>query len=109
MSLRYPLVIIVLLSSLAIAGCEWQGGENEPAFFYRLSSVAPPEPRVEAVPFIDSPRTEIWRPGYWAYDNGNFSWVAGELINRPSAYAVWSPDRWSWHNFGWAFEAGHWE
>jgi hypothetical protein len=64
---------------------------------------------VEIVPSIQSPQTEIWRPGYWALIDHRFVWVPGKIIPRPSPTAVWHTAHWVHHDYGWSFEMGHWE
>jgi len=70
---------------------------------------APPQPEIELVPTIDNPQAEIWRAGYWALINGQFVWVPGKIISRPSPTAVWRAAHWVQHTYGWSFEMGHWE
>jgi hypothetical protein len=71
--------------------------------------MAPPAPLYEEMPVRTSTRTEIWHPGYWDYSGGDFHWVSGYMIDRPSATAVWSPDHWTEHKYGWAFVPGYWQ
>ena len=84
---------------------------SEPATnFIQLAPLAPPPAIYEPVPEIASPRTAIWRPGYWHYNSGSdFSWVSGEVIDRPSPTAVWSDDHWTEHTYGWGFVPGYWQ
>jgi len=74
-----------------------------------LVSQAPPEAPYEAVPPLDNPQTQIWRPGHWDNNGSGFTWIAGEVMVRPSPTAVWSPDIWVRHEYGWGFVCGHWE
>jgi hypothetical protein len=76
--------------------------------YARFSESAPPAPQAETKPVINI-RSEVWRPGHWAYDNGQFSWVPGEVMQKPTFTAVWAPDRWEKHTYGWAFICGHWQ
>ncbi len=92
---------VILIGLFALVAC----ADNR---LYGLSSAPPPEPQVEDVVRPDDPQAQVWRPGYWAYNGETFSWVPGTLIPRPSPTAVWSPDHWVEHQYGWAFEAGHW-
>lgn len=63
----------------------------------------------EIPPIIDDPQHETWRPGYWSYDNGQFNWIAGTVIDKPTLSAVWSPDHWEKREYGWAFVCGYWQ
>ena len=106
----------ISLLSLALAGCDisnFSASTNDTAVeatpsYERLSPVAPPATKYEIPQQADNPRKEIWRPGYWSYNGGSFDWVSGTLIARPSPTAVWSPDQWLQHDYGWAFVAGYW-
>ncbi len=70
----------------------------------------PPLGLYEIQPVIQNPQTEIWRPGYWSLvSEGDFEWVPGEVIPRPTPTATWSAAHWVRHNYGWTFEQGHWE
>ena len=77
--------------------------------YLQLVSEAPPPPKEETPLVIESPRTQIWRPGYWGYGLTGYDWVPGQVIDRPSPTAVWAPDHWVKHDFGWAFVCGTWE
>ena len=71
---------------------------------------APPEVgEIEMIPFIDNPQSEIWRPGYWALLDGQFVWIPGKILPRPSPTAVWASAHWVHHTYGWSFEQGHWQ
>ncbi|MDX2029003.1 MAG: hypothetical protein SFW62_10290 [Alphaproteobacteria bacterium] len=100
---------------LVTAGCECFSCSDEvvatatPSSYIQLAPTAPPAPLAEEVPVLNSPQTTRWRPGYWSYDGTNFSWVSGEVIARPSPTAVWAPDRWFRHTYGWGFVPGRWE
>jgi hypothetical protein len=69
----------------------------------------PPAPQIEVAPTLSDPQSEIWLPGYWAYNGATFHWVEGKVIHRPSPTAVWAASRWTQHSYGWSFEKGHWE
>jgi len=79
-----------------------------PANYIRLSLTPPPEAQPEVKPVVGQPRTEIWRPGYWSFDNGRFAWVPGEMMAKPDFTASWSPDRWEKRQYGWVFIHGYW-
>jgi len=69
----------------------------------------PQDMPIEIIPVIDSPQTQVWRPGYWALSGTGFSWVQGKVIARPAPTAVWAAGHWVEHSYGWSFEQGHWE
>jgi hypothetical protein len=109
--MRFILPVLFMALTLAIAGCvdTPQVPVISSPQYSRLSFIAPPPPIEEDVPESPNPRQEIWRPGYWAYDGSNFSWVSGEMMPRPAPWAVWSPDQWVRHTYGWGFEPGTWQ
>ncbi len=71
--------------------------------------VGPPRVEAEIIPVIPDPQAEIWRPGYWALKAGQFVWIPGKVIPRPSPTAVWATSHWVHHTYGWSFDKGHWE
>ncbi|HEU0117255.1 MAG TPA: hypothetical protein VFR09_01370 [Alphaproteobacteria bacterium] len=78
--------------------------------YFQLAPIAPPPPQIETKPeHWDDIRATTWRPGYWQYSGGDYHWVTGELIDRPSPTAIWSPDHWVQHTYGWAFVPGYWQ
>jgi hypothetical protein len=77
--------------------------------YVRLSPTAPPEAPVEVPPPLDDLQHKTWRPGYWSYDNGQFTWVPGEVIAKPAFTAVWVFDHWEKREYGWAFVPGYWQ
>jgi|GEM_PF-2439054 hypothetical protein len=102
--------VLFLSGALALSGC--CGGTFSSAISDPLEGIySPPPPnKSEAVSPVQDPRTEIWRPGYWAPATGDsFVWVEGKVIPRPDPTAVWAPARWDYHTFGWSFREGHWE
>ena len=109
-----PFVGILSLVVVALAGCETTQVVEPPAApaaptYVRLAPHPPPTPLFEIPDTSDNPRKEIWRPGYWAYEDGEFYWVSGKLIPRPSPTAVWAADMWVQHSYGWGFLPGHWQ
>ncbi len=100
-------LILVLLAGCGCFPCNDDsfGGKT----YLQLAPLSPPPDMYEAVPQGANSRTTTWRPGYWDFGSGNFTWVSGEIIARPSATAVWSPDHWNRHTFGWGFVPGHWQ
>lgn len=77
--------------------------------YLQLAPMAPPPVMFEEPPENYKPRSQTWRPGYWDYNGSNFHWVSGEFIARPSPTAVWSPDHWAEHTYGWGFVPGYWQ
>jgi hypothetical protein len=109
-----PTLALAALALLWLAGCDDDGARvsvdaDMPVSYVALSPVAPPAPEAEEEPVNEHPRLEIWRAGYWSYDNGQFEWVAGEMLARPSPTAVWSPALWEHRSYGWAFVSGYWQ
>jgi len=104
---------VMALALLSLTACDMHSYVDDSASsdknYVQLSPKAPPAPQAEVIPYNDDPRGHIWRPGYWSYNGSDFSWVPGEMIERPSFTAVWAPDHWVRHNFGWALVAGHWQ
>ncbi len=110
--------LLPLLAVLAfLGGCssspddETEAAPKEKQIFpyVQMSPIAPPENLREEKQRPPDPQLNIWRPGYWAYDGCEFSWVAGEIIMRPSPSSSWSPDRWERRNYGWVFVPGYWQ
>jgi hypothetical protein len=111
---------LVSLVALSLAGCHALGykpsqqADDQPAtasqpYNVEMAPVPPPVPSDEIRPVITDPMSYVWRPGHWIYENRQFTWVPGELMNRPSPTAVWSPDRWEKRAFGWVYVHGYWQ
>src|SRR3954464_13358035 len=60
--------------------------------------VAPPPPRVEAVPAAR--RGYVWVPGYWNWVNHRHVWVPGTWVHERHGYHYAEPH--------WAEHDGHW-
>ncbi len=108
----------LLIVSLMLAACDCNECTQQqdlaamapaPVNYYRMAPMMPPAPLVENIVIPETPRNLLWRPGYWEYNGSSFDWVSGELMARPSPTAIWSPDHWVEHTYGWTFEAGHWQ
>ncbi len=68
--------------------------------------IAPPAPRVEAVP---GPRVGyVWAPGYWDYRRHDHVWIPGRYVHERRGFH-WVPDRWEQRGPRWHREPGHWE
>ncbi len=105
----FPSLLALALVALVSAGCTCDPCYQTPTNIeLQTSAFAPPPPLYEAVPERASPQTMIWKPGYWQYGMGGFYWVNGEMVDRPSPTAVWSPDHWIKHTYGWVFVPGYW-
>jgi hypothetical protein len=105
---RSLFLILPLLLALAACGSPTEQVKAPPSSFIQLAPVQPPINRYEDPVTPANPMTEVWRKGYWTYDGSEFRWNAGRLISRPSPTAVWCPDRWYQHTYGWGFVPGHW-
>jgi hypothetical protein len=67
--------------------------------------VAPPAPRVEAVP---APRRGyVWVPGYWDWRGHRYAWTPGHWERERRGYVYYSP-RWVQRGNGWVMERGRW-
>jgi WXXGXW repeat (2 copies) len=68
--------------------------------------VAPPAPRVVAVP---PPRPGyVWAPGYYRWDGHRHVWVDGRFIRERRGFH-WVPEHWAEHHRRYHFEPGHWD
>ncbi len=70
-------------------------------------TIAPPALLVYAQPEIPG-EGYLWTPGYWAYGEGGYYWVAGEWVQPPQAGFLWTPGYWGWNSGVYAFNAGYW-
>ncbi len=129
-----PLFALPLL--LALSSCSWLGMEEwSPNFdgwfapskgnavdekalaelnkfpYILMAPDAPPPPKNEIRSPVPTPREQYdWRPGHWTYEDGKgFIWNGGGWIKKPAFTAVWKPDFWVQHTYGWALVPGHWE
>lgn len=67
--------------------------------------VAPPPPRVEAMP---SPRAGyVWDPGHWQWVRGRYVWVGGHWRRARPGFR-WVPGHWVPHGRSWRWVLGHW-
>jgi hypothetical protein len=114
MTFRNTSRVLIVLSALValpltLSGCAAVDDEDQEAA-EDVSSPSPPD-QFEVVPVLESPTTQIWRPGYWAPGSGleAFVWVPGAIIPKPSPTAVWARARWVHHEYGWSFQEGHWQ
>ena len=79
--------------------------------FEKMAPDSPPPPQAEMPTPRPTPGDEFaWRPGHWEYVDGlGFQWHGGYWIRKPAFTAVWKPDFWTHHTYGWALTPGHWE
>ncbi|MGZ5205002.1 MAG: YXWGXW repeat-containing protein [Caldimonas sp.] len=67
--------------------------------------VAPPAPRVEAVP--EPRRGYVWAPGYWDWTGHRHHWVAGHWVRERRGY-VYTPPEWVNEGDHWRLRRGAW-
>ncbi len=107
-TLRLSCILGALLAlPLTLSACDTVN--DEPAADQAQAIPVMPQAPIEAAPQIQDPQSEIWRPGYWRLKAGQFIWVPGQVIPRPSPTAVWASAVWVRHAYGWSFQEGHWE
>lgn len=67
--------------------------------------IAPPAPRVEAVP---APRVGyVWTPGYWNWNGRTHVWVGGTYVRERPGYAYTQP-AWVERDGAYHFQRGGW-
>jgi hypothetical protein len=66
---------------------------------------APPPIQYEAVPVLAP--TQIWAPGYWAWNGDRHVWVRGRAISKRDGYR-WAPDNWVQTGNGYSRQPGYW-
>jgi len=102
-------LITLAAPAFVLSACDTVDDQNQQDMSPQTQAPQPPPPvEPEVIPPLD-PQTQIWHPGYWALESGQFVWIPGKIIARPERTAVWAPSHWAHHTYGWAFEAGHWE
>ena len=91
---------------LLIAGMAGLGGTASQAASVAVEiGVAPPPPRVVAVP---PPRYGyVWVPGYWRWSGHHHVWVNGYWVRERPGYH-WIPAHWTHVGPRWQFVPGHW-
>lgn len=71
------------------------------------AAYAPPALRTESIP-VSQMGAMVWTSGYWSWNGGGYIWVAGVWRLRPSARAIWIPNRWQVAARGVLFIPGGW-
>lgn len=71
-----------------------------------IVDVAPPPPRVEAVPAAR--RGYAWAPGYWNWVGHRHVWVPGTWVRERRGYRYAEP-RWVEQDGHWALRRGGWD
>jgi hypothetical protein len=66
-----------------------------------------PAAKVEEVTVAPS-EEEIWIPGYWERDPGEWTWVKGRWAKPPHEKAYWQNGHWKWRDGQWHWSRGHW-
>lgn len=70
---------------------------------------APPPPRREVIVERDRPsRDAVWIAGYWGWDHGRHSWVAGHWEMPPRPHMTWVEPRWERRGKSYVFIRGTW-
>jgi hypothetical protein len=99
---RHLLIAAVTLAVLAACTVRPPPGQ-----FGQTATVAPPPPRVEAVPPPPAP-TVVWVPGHWQWNGRDYVWESGHYLDRPTAQAVYEPGHWVESAGAWTWVPGHW-
>lgn len=97
--IKHPLKTILMTALLA--------GAAAPALAQITINigVAPPPVQYEAVPVLAP--TQIWAPGYWAWNGDRHVWVRGRAIAKRDGYR-WVSDQWVPHGNGYYRQPGYW-
>jgi hypothetical protein len=106
------------------AGVQWDGNDRVVEI-----SMAGLQPQDLAVPsndqdgdWVDSPppaipayepppapeENDIWVPGYWAWGEGGYYWVAGTWTQPPQPDYLWTPGYWAFSNSAYMWHQGYW-
>jgi hypothetical protein len=94
--------LLVLIAGMAGFG----GTISEAASVAVDITVAPPAPRVVAVP---APRRGyVWVPGHWRWNGHRHVWVDGHWVRERVGYH-WVPAQWVQVGPRWHFVPGYWE
>jgi hypothetical protein len=80
---------------------------NAGTTFVSVAPFAPPPPQVESPPAPPSPLA-VWQPGHWRWSGGQYVWVPGRYVQRPTSSANWVPGYWQQGPNGWIWTEGRW-
>jgi hypothetical protein len=50
----------------------------------------------------------IWTPGYWAWGQYGYYWVAGTWVPPPAIGLYWTPGYWAYSGGGYFWSSGYW-
>jgi hypothetical protein len=65
---------------------------------------APQEMPTSAQPFAGA----VWVPGYYVWQNNQYTWLPGRWERPPEGRSVWVAPRWERRDNGYAFIEGYW-
>jgi len=109
---------VLAFVTLILPGCATDADQPPPGelplapvlpSYVGLSPNPPPPEPVEIPQPVSDLQHQTWRPGHWSYEDSQFTWVPGTIIQKPAFTAVWVPDRWEKHEYGWVFVCGFWQ
>jgi len=105
---RIPLALLVGVAFAAtIAGCQSTNSTTSRPQVAVDEPIATPPLQVEEVP-IASSTDEVWIPGYWERDPGEWAWVNGRWEKPPAPSARWEAGHWQWLEGRWRWIRGDW-
>lgn len=67
-----------------------------------------PADQVDVITEVAPSAKDVWVPGYWEREPGQWDWVKGHWDIPPSGNAYWVDGDWKWQNSKWHWEHGHW-
>jgi hypothetical protein len=74
----------------------------------RMEKDPPPaqtDPTAGQPPFPEA----VWKPGYWAWQNNQYTWIPGHWEQPPQGFSTWTPPRYEPREQGWVFYPGRWQ
>jgi hypothetical protein len=104
-------ILLTLLSTVALVGlttaCTSSGAKSTGSDVIVDEVIEAPPPQIEEIPPAPS-EGQVWIPGYWERDPGEWSWVKGRWETPPHASARWQPGHWQWREGQWHWTRGYW-